>query len=271
MRSFFFLVLGVVALDGCLLRADSSAMSSSEASEALDEASVSSQASELTSASIDIATNFTIGEAAEQAAQDLSTFIVSQMPCAAITVSGSTLTVDYGAKPGACVYNGHTFSGEETITITPNSSGVEVDHSWTNFTNGVVSVTGTAQVTWNTVSPSRHVTHSLTWTRVWDGRTGTGTADLTQTPLTGGVVVGFEENGTRTWDGESGHWSLDVDDVQVRWADPVPQSGSYTLTAPSLKTATLAFSRVDDSTIQVDLTSGHSSFDFDVTETGQSS
>lgn len=270
MRSLLF-ACGLVALNACLLRADSSAMTASEAAEALDEASVSAQASELTSASVDLATHFTIGEAAAQAAQDLSNFIVSQLPCAAITVSGSKLTVDYGAKLGACVYAGHTFSGQETISITPSGAGVEVDHTWTNFTNGVVSVSGTAVVTWDAAHPSRHVTHDLTWTRVWDGRTGEGTADLTQTPLTGGVLVGFEENGTRTWDGKSGHWSLAVDGVQVRWADPVPQSGSYTLTAPSLKTASLAFSRVNDTTIAVTLSSGKSSFSFTVTETGQSS
>jgi len=270
MRSFF-LLCGVFALNGCLLRADSSAITASEASEALDEASVSSQASELTSASIDIATNFTIGEAAAQAAQDLQAFIVSQMPCADVTLSGATLTVVYGAKPGLCVYDGHTFSGTHAITITPTTDGVEVDHTWTALSDGVVSVSGNAQVTWDAVNPSRHVVHDLSWTRVWDGRTGEGTADLTQTPLTGGVLVGFQESGTRTWDGQSGHWLLDVNDVQVRWADPVPQSGTYTLTTPSQKTATLGFSRVNDSTIQVDLTSGKSDYKFDVTETGQSS
>jgi hypothetical protein len=272
MRLFFLGTVGLLSLNACMFRAGgSTTMSSSEASEALDEASVSAQASELTSASIDIATNFTIGQAAEQAAQNLSSFIASQLACADITVSGNMLTVVYGAKLGGCTYNGHVFNGKQTISITTTSSGVEVDHTWTKFTNGIVSVTGDAQVTWNLQDPSRHVTHDLTWTRVWDGRTGQGTADVTQTPLTGGVLVGFEENGTRTWTGSSGFWSLDINQVQVRWADPVPQSGDYVLTTPSLKTATLSFTRLTDTTIEVALSSGKSSFHFDVTETGQSS
>jgi len=273
MRLFFFATVGLLSLNACAFRvgSGSTTMTSGEASEALDEASVSAQASELTSASIDIATNFTIGQAATQAAQNLSSFIASQLACADITVSGSTLTVVYGAKLGGCTYAGHVFSGKQTITITTTSTSVEVDHTWTNFTNGIVSVTGDAQVTWDAAHPSRHVAHDLTWTRVWDGRQGHGTADVTQTPLTGGVLVGFEENGTRTWSGTSGLWTLDIDAVQVRWADPVPQSGSYVLTTPSLKTATLSFTRLTDTTIQVSLTSGKSSFDFNVTETGQSS
>jgi hypothetical protein len=272
MRSSF-IFFSVLALNGCLLRTNTSSsetLTTSEASEALDESSVSAQASELTSASIDIATNFTFGEAAEQAALDLKTFIVTELPCANITVSGPTLTVDYGAKPGACIYNGHTFSGEVALTIfVPGDGTVEVDHTWTNFTNGVVSVSGTAEVTWDAVHPSRHVTSDLNWTRVWDGRTGEGSADVTQTPLTGGVVVGFQEDGSRTWTGQTGFWSLDINAVQVRWADPVPQSGSYVLTTPDLKTATLAFARANDTTIAVTMTSGKSSFTFDVTETGQ--
>jgi len=273
MRLFFFAAVGLLSLNACAFRvgSGSTTMTSGEASEALDEAAVSAQASELTSASIDIATNFTIGQAAAQAAQNLSSFIASQLACADITVSQNTLTVIYGAKLGGCTYNGHVFSGKQTITITTTQTSVEVDHTWTDFTNGIVSVTGDAQVTWDAAHPSRHVTHDLTWTRIWDGRQGHGTADVTQTPLTGGVLVGFEENGTRTWSGTSGLWTLDIDSVEVRWADPVPQAGSYVLTAPSLKTATLSFTRLTDTTIEVSLTSGKSSFDFKVTETGQSS
>ena len=90
MRLFFFATVGLLSLNACAFRvgSGSTTMTSGEASEALDEASVSAQASELTSASIDIATNFTIGQAATQAAQNLYSFIASQLACADITVSG---------------------------------------------------------------------------------------------------------------------------------------------------------------------------------------
>ena len=263
-----------VGLNGCALRMNGGgdSITASEASEALDEASASAQAADLTSASIDVATNFTIGQAAEQAAAELSAFIASQLPCAGVTLAGSTLTVVYGAKLGNCTYNGHTFSGTQTLTITKlGTSSVEVDHTWSSFSNGVVSVSGSAQVTWDFANPSRHVVHDLTWTRLWDGRQGHGTGDRLQTPLAGGIAVGFQEDGSRTWDGTSGHWDLSIDAVQMRWADPVPQAGSYTLTLPNLKTVTMSFSRVDDNTIRVTVSTTKSSFGFNVTRTGQTS
>jgi hypothetical protein len=73
-------------------------LTASQAQESLEEASASSQAEGLTSASVDISTNFTIGEAVEQAASDLKAFVNSQLPCAEVTLVGSTLAIEYGAR-----------------------------------------------------------------------------------------------------------------------------------------------------------------------------
>ena len=53
--------------------------------------------------------------------------------------------------------------------------------------------------------------------------------------------------------------------VEMRWADPVPQAGSYTLETPAGKTLSLGFSRVDADTISVTVTGPRGrSFSFNV-------
>jgi hypothetical protein len=134
--------------------------------------------------------------------------------------------------------------------------------------NGRFSVSGNAEVTWNLKNPSRHIVHTLTWTRLADGRTGTGSGDRIQKPLAGGISEGFSVAGTRSWQGQHGHWQLDINDVEMRWADPAPQAGSLVLTTPADKTITLVFERVDADTIGVTASGGNRSFELKVTKLG---
>lgn len=244
-------------------------MSLQEAGEAMEEVAVESQASALTSGAIDISTSFTIGQAVETAAAELRTFVESQLPCAEVTVEKATLTIEYGAKPGTCTYRGQTYSGIHSVTISKNEEGsVIVDHVWDNLSNQRVSVTGTAQVTWNFQDPSRHVVREMTWTRLSDGRTGQGSADVTQRPLAGGIAEGISIDGERDWEGEKGEWSLDINNVEARWQDPIPQAGSYQLVAPDGKTATLSFERIDEDSIQATLVTKKREWVFTVNKAG---
>jgi len=240
-----------------------------EAAEALGEATVSSQAEGLASTTVEINTNFTIGAAVEAAAQELQAFYASQLPCAEVTLSQATLTVKYGAKAGNCTYNGHTFTGESSISIKANAAaGVIVDHTWTNLSNGTISVTGTAHVTWSLADKTRRVEHTLSWKRS-DNKIGTGTGDRTQSPLPGGVVEGIKVEGERSWKGSAGQqWDLAIQGVEMRWADPVPQAGKYVLATPKNKSLTLSFTRVDADTIRVSITNGSKTFNFNVNKTG---
>ncbi|HXK18792.1 MAG TPA: hypothetical protein VNG33_13370, partial [Polyangiaceae bacterium] len=223
-----------------------------EAQSALQQASDAGQAEGLTSASVDISTNFTIGQAVKDGAAELKTFIGTQLPCAEITLEDATLTVVYGANPGNCTYKGHTFSGTQTISVERDEAAqVKVHHEWIDFNNGVVSLDGTADVTWNLTDKTRRVVHESNWTHLKSGRTGKGTGDRLQSLLPGGLAEGIQVDGSRTWDGAKGHWDLAIDGVQMRWTDPVPQAGSYTLTTPFDKTVSMAFFRVDDDTIKV--------------------
>ena len=263
---FAFACLLPLALVGCKKpKPAQEDLTTAEASQALEEAKVEGDASNLTASSIEISTSFTIGQAVETAAAEIRDFVTAQLPCAKIDLAGATLSVEYGALPGSCSYKGLTYSGKHTISVAKNDMGnVEVDHVWTDLSNGRVKVSGTATVTWSLEDKIRHVVHSLEWTRLSDGMTATGTGDRTQTALEGGVVEGIQIDGSRSWESPKGKWDLGINGVQIRWVDPVPQAGSYTLATPSGKALTLTFTRVDDVTIKVTVASGAKSFDFDV-------
>jgi len=263
MKKLATLGLGLV-LTACP-KENSTPMTGSEASEALTESNTASQAAALQSSSIEISTNFTIGKAVKDAAGEIKAFVAAELPCAEVTLADSTLTVKYGAKPGNCTFHGHTFSGSHSIHVSKNEENeVLVDHTWTDLSNGIVKVNGTAHVTWDFSEKFRHVVYDTTWSRIADGRTGRGTGDVTQKPLEGGLAEGIQIDGSRTWEGASGKWDLSIQGVQVRWEDAVPQAGQYVLATPKNRSITLAFKRIDGNTIEVDLSSGDKSFKFDV-------
>ena len=264
----FILLLATVLVAGC----NNDALTADEAKEAMDEIALSTQALNFTSSSEELVveTDFTIGEAVEAAAEEIRDFVVSQLPCAGITLQGATLTVQYGANAGSCVYNGHTFSGEHEISVERNEEAeVLVHHRWTDFSNGEITVSGSADVTWSLDDRSRHVVHELQWERLADGRTGTGSGDRVQKALEGGIREGISVDGTRAWESERGRWDLDIDNIEMRWVDPVPQAGRLELVTPfDDKSASLIFQRSDGSTIRVTFETGERSFKFMVKKVG---
>jgi len=266
-RALYLIALPLTfALSGCPKERE---LTAAEAQDALQEAAASSQAENLAAASVDISTNFTIGGAIENAANELKTFVTSQLPCADVMLEDATLTIEYGVKPGNCLYRGHTFSGTSSITVSKNAMNeVVVDHVWSGLSNGLVELNGTAHVTWNFSDQTRHVVHDLTWTQLASGRTGKGTGDRTQKPLAGGVGEGIQIDGARSWTGPRGTWDLAIDGVQMRWSDPVPQAGSYSLSTPFDKSVSMSFARVDDDTIQVTVAGPKRDFSFNVSKAG---
>lgn len=80
-----------------------------EALDALDESSIDSQASAVTAAPIEIATNFTIGKAVTDAADELRNFFAAEVSCATFEVSGATVTTHWGTTTG-CTYKGMTYT-----------------------------------------------------------------------------------------------------------------------------------------------------------------
>lgn len=266
---FAALVPLTLALTGCPKEDTEDPLTLAEAAEALEESALADQAISVVNGTVEISTEFTIGQAVEAAAAELQAFIESQLPCAEITLSKATLSIEYGANPGNCTYNGHTYSGTHTVTVSRNDEGdVQVNHAWDSLSNTVVSVSGSAEVTWSLKQGSRNVVHELTWTRLSDGRQGTGSGNRTQTALDGNILTGIEVDGVRTWVGQSGTWETSINNVEMRWIDPVPQSGSYSLATPFGKSLSMAFERVDEDTIKVTLSSGNRSFSFNVNKAG---
>jgi hypothetical protein len=250
-------------LPGC-----GSTLTGPEAREALDEAVASSRSEALTGDVIELTTDFTLGEAVEDAAQELADFARSQAPCSTVSVYDNVVTIDFGTLDDACTFNDHTYAGVATVTVEKDDDEIEVRHHWEDLTDGQITVNGDATVTWSAADHTRHVVHALTWD---DGKHMVdATGDRTQTlldpdaGLAGGIVV----EGERTWTSAGSEWSLDIDGVEMRGQDPCPQAGTYTLTTPADKVATLAFERVDDDTIRVTLTGTRREQVWEVTSTG---
>jgi hypothetical protein len=258
-------VVGLVCTAAC------GALTREEAQQALEEVKVDSQAQALTADSVELSTNFTIGVAVDKAAGELKEFLASQLPCAETrlevgSVQGSaTLTIEYGANAESCSYRGHDWSGRHIVSVAKNEDDlVQVDHVWENFSNGKFSVDGTATVEWDLENRTRHVVHDAAWTRLSDGRSGEGSGDRVQRALEGGFSEGFAVDGSRHWSGKRGDWALGIDGVEMRWMDPVPQAGTYSLDTPFGKRIEAAFERVGATTIEVTLSGPKRSFDFRV-------
>lgn len=245
------------------------ALTVDEAKEALSEATVASQAENLTGATIDIATSFTIGQGVTAALNEVQSFVQAELPCADVSVAGQTLTIVYGAKAGNCTYRGHSLAGTAEITVSKNDAGqVVVDHEWTDLHNDFVSLTGSAHVTWDARAQSRSVQHDTTWTPFNTGNVVHGSGDRTQVALNGDVTQGIRVNGTRSWQTTRGNWDLAISGVEMRWSDPVPQAGSYALATPFGANVGLSFARVDGETIRVTVSGPKHSFAFNVSKIG---
>ena len=137
--------LGIAALTAC---AAPEHVTTGEALEAIGELNRSGVGEEATTGVIEISTDVTIGDRLESAAEALADFWRSQADCTTVTVAGPLVTIDYGTLADSCVWNGHTYAGVNTIGIVDTTAGaLEVEHTWTGFTDGDVQVDGDAQVT----------------------------------------------------------------------------------------------------------------------------
>lgn len=268
MKRLVFALLVPTLLTACP-RDREQALTVAEATQALEESTAASEAEGLTAASVDISTQFTIGKGVEAAAAELRSFIGSQLPCAEVSLEAGTLTVEYGVNPGNCSYRGRELSGTTKLSVARNDAGqVEVDHEWIELSNGLVSMSGTAHVTWDGAAQTRRVEHEATWTHLASGRTAQGSGDRTQSALDGDITQGIRVDGSRSWEGERGRWDLAIAAVRMRWADPIPESGVYTLSTPSDKVLGFAFSRVDKDTIRVTVSGPKRTFSFTVSKLG---
>lgn len=262
------LALAFVPLLACV--EDDAPLSDAEVNEALQAVLVSQQGAVLTGNAVEISTSFTLGDAWERAVENTRDFYESQIPCSDVAVEGRTVRLDFGSLDDACTFDGRTYAGIQTLTFDRVEPGLaEVTHGFEGFTDGTTTLDGHAMVTWDVAAGTRRVQHDADWTRT-DGEVLTATGDRVQTLVdaSAGVAAGIQIDGERAWTWKDKDWELDIDGVQVRAIDPVPQAGSYVLTTPRDKTLTLLFERLDAVTIQMTLEGGQHARVFEVTALG---
>lgn len=223
-----------------------------EALAALQQSARSSQGAVATQEPIEVSTEFTIGAGLEAAAAELQAFWESQADCNEVTRDGTTTWIDWGELGDGCEHRGRTYAGLTGVTVTrADGEGVEVEHEWLGFHNEDVRVDGGAVVTWSGASRSRRVVTDHTWTTL-DGETADVRGEHEVAARDDGT--GFTLVGERDWDTDGGTWRLDLQDIGFRLQDPLPETGRYVVTSPENKTLTIAFDRVDESTIEAVLT-----------------
>lgn len=240
-----------------------------EASEALEQARVATSYEAVTTEPIEVSTDFTLGQALADAAQELAAFWDSQADCTTVSRAGAVTTIDYGTLADRCTWEGRTYAGTHTITVLRTGlTDVAVDHAFGGFTNGELTVDGGAEVTWSADSLTRRVLTDLAW------RDLTHEVDVVGDHVFGlldepaGVLGGFTLEGTRTWTDARGDWDLVMEDVELRLQDPAPQAGRYALTNPEGKVVGLTFERLDTDTIRCTLDGTWVPWVFDITSTG---
>ena len=231
---------------------------------AVDDVVATGQANSLEDGVVEITTSFTIGAGLLQVAQTVRSFVESQIPCSTVSSpDDNTLVIDFGALEDQCTFNGRTFAGTVTVSFEPGDDSVVIHHTYDGITDGRATLDGTADVTWTT--DSRHIVTDFSFTNARGSFTAR--SDRTQTRI-GAIGEGITVDGDRDWHGPNGDWHLEIEGVEIRAADPVPQDGSYQLTLPSGKELTMSFDRIDADTIEIHVEGGRRDRVFRVTEAG---
>lgn len=251
-----------------LLTACGDTLTTTEAKEAVSRSVSSAKAEALTTEVVEITTEFTLGEAVEEAAENLRSFLESQIPCSTVTRDGAEVTLDFGTLDDACTWNGETYAGVVSVSVVSVDGTLEVHHTWEGLTNGELTLDGEATVTWDPGARTRNVQHTLTWTDADGAWEASG--DRTQSLLdeSAGLAGGIVVDGSRSWTDGEATWDLDIAGIELRAQDPCPQAGVYTVTTPAGKTATLSFERLDEDTIQVTLEGTRRPYVVEVTSAG---
>lgn len=268
-----WMTLGAVCVATLGCEDDDGSLTLQEAQVAVAELGVAYEGEAMFDDVIEISTNFTIGDGVEAAAEELRAWLESQVDCSTVTVENATVTIDFGELADECVYRGHTYAGITRVTVSQNDDGgVRVTHEWEDMENEELILNGSAEVDWSDLATSRDVVHNVTWTRKEDDSTVVSTGDrqmdiVYNEGLFGGVYQ-VTLNGSRDWTSSTGDWSLDIVDVEMRWQDPVPQSGRYIMTNPGGKELVASFARLDATTIEITITSGNSVHQINVLSIG---
>ncbi len=262
-RSPTLLSLSLAVLSGCFTQDET--MTEAELREAGAMIATTARADAMTGEVVQISTSFTIGAAVQDSLENLRAFYQSQIPCSTLSLSGDTLTLDFGDLADPCTYQGRTYAGIQTLRVVSVEEGeVVLQHGFDGLTDGWTTLEGGATVTWSDRGSKRALVYDTTWaddTQVIDA-----TGALTQALIDedAGLVAGVRIDGARQWLLEDESWELGIEGVEARGEDPIPQAGRYQLTNPDGKLLQADFARQDEDTIRMTLSSGRLTKIYDV-------
>ncbi|MCB9665023.1 MAG: hypothetical protein H6732_12990 [Alphaproteobacteria bacterium] len=254
-------VLGLVT-SGCGL------VTAREAREAVVEAARSSGYQRVTDTPIELTTTVTLGDRVEAATEALADWWRSQAACAEVTVEGAAVRVDHGVLDDGCTWQGRGWQGVHTLTLTDLGPPIALEHRWEGFGDDLTTVDGIARVRWDLDALERQVITDLDWAT--DDRTTAVTGEHAyrlldpDLGLLGGVVL----DGSRSWEVAQAPWDLQMEGIELRWVDPAPQAGTFTVTTPRGAEVGITFRRVGPATIRATVDGTRRSWSFDVTLVG---
>ncbi len=229
------------------------------------------QVQQLENGIVEITTDFTIGDAVEQVRDRIAEVLAACGQTTVTAMDDVTIRIDFGPASDPCEYDGNAYSGVVELVIGRDGDTVVVDHSYEDLSNGTYTLNGDKRVTWSS-NGGGEVVREIDSQVGWIGPNGPvdhrSQRTMTFSDFLGGPEAPITIDGDRRWDRAGDTWELDINGVEFRLADPVPQDGSYVLTIPNGKQGTLSFERVDEDTIAVTFVSGVRQRTFHVSRAG---
>jgi len=167
--------------------------------------------------------------------------------CGSVSVSGTTVTADFGSLPGCTLANGAVISGTIAVTVTKTGSSLAVAFQFTNATVNGTALGGSATFTTSDGS-SFTLNANVTW-----GTSSFGANAFTVSGASGSITL----NGTITNGGDA-QSSLTFASVVWKLGDCYPDAGTLTIDK-GIVTETMTFDAQSATSGQVVVTIGKKS------------
>lgn len=271
-----FILPAIALLAACVPLVGCGRVSREDAEAAIDQAALASQAEALMAQIVELGGEIPAEGSVEQAAESLATTIRRRIECVDATVSADTVQLDFGAPDRPCAWAGRTLSGCAWLRVLQNTADtVVVDHYWVtgserdchgdDFSDGAMTVDGTATVTWTTATGARQVAqHDIVWRQNGATRTASASGDLIEHALSDPAGVRFD--GSQEWTSDGAAWRVTSGDIALAWDDFLPRSGTHRVIDPAGDELIITYERDADGRTQVRVEGDGDSFAFEVFE-----